>query len=188
MKFAAHEEWVRMLPGMKFEPLQANKLRRKNWAKSYRELDFPLEARFPDGHTEAIVFVIENESTNRAEFLHYLAIVCLHISMMNKTRRVVPVAVHPFRKTPLINTLKLGSDAQTYLDFSCISCVLHTMNALDYVDSRNIITRLCLPLMKHDPKDQMFVANTRSRRIGGIGAKTGGAEKILGFHHALCKD
>ena len=57
---------------------------------SFRELDIPLRVEFPDGSREALVIVIENESRDRAEFLQYLAIVCIHISMQMKTCRIVP--------------------------------------------------------------------------------------------------
>ena len=145
--FAA-EEAAHFPPKVEFKALRQEQLKER-LPDSFRELDVPLEVRFPDGSKEALLFVFENESTNRSDFLHYLARVCLDISLTQKTHRVVPVAIHLFRKTPLNTRLTLRSDRQTFLDFNCLSCVLGTMQARDHWESRNIVERLCLPLMAH---------------------------------------
>ena len=157
IQFAAPEEADMLPPGVKIDPWKQETLKER-LGDSFRELDVPLEVEFPNGEKEAIIFVFENEARSRADFLHYLAIVCLNISRAKKTRRVVPVAIHLKRRTPLKTRLTLESDCKTYLEFNCISCVLHTMKASDHSGSSNIFARLLLPLMAHDPKDNLLVA------------------------------
>ncbi len=177
IELTAPEEAARLPRGVKFKPLRQESLKER-LGDSFRELDTPIEVKFPNGEREALLFVFEEESTNRADFLHYLAIVCLNISLWQKTRRVVPIAVHPFRKTPLKTNLKLASDERTYLDFSCISCVLGTMSASDYVDSNNVAARLCLPLMKQVRTDRMSIAR---RAFEGLPTLMRGLEKRIKY-------
>jgi hypothetical protein len=124
---------------------------------TFKELDIPIYVEFPDGSREALVIVVENESRDRPEFLHYLAIVCLHISMQRKTNRVVPIAFYPFQNRPLAERLTLSDDERKYLDFNCLTCILGTMQARDYERSKNIVARLCLPLMARDPADKLLM-------------------------------
>lgn len=173
IELGAPPEAAALPSGVKFEPVR-QELLKENLDDSFHELDVPIKATFPDGTTEALFFVFENESTDRANFLHYLAIVCLELSMMLKTRRVVPVAVHLFRTKPLDCNLKLASDKATYLDFSCHSLVLGTMNALDYQHSSNIVARLCMPLMRYEQKDRLLVI---TRSFEGLAALEIDAEK-----------
>ena len=122
---------------------------------NFRELDTPLEVQFPDGSREALIVVIETESRDRKDFLKYLAVVSIHISMLMKTDRVVPAVLYPFRKRPFAGRFTLNDGIRNYLDFSCVSCVLSKIDALKYEHSRNIVARLCLPLMGHQPTDKL---------------------------------
>ena len=126
-------------------------------ADTFKELDIPIHVEFPDGSREALVIVVENESRDRPEFLHYLAIVCLLVSNQRKTTRVVPVAFFPFENHPLSDRLTLSDDERKYLDFNCLTCVLGTMQARDYERSKNIVARLCLPLMARDSTDKLLM-------------------------------
>ena len=139
-------------------PIRQEQLKQR-MGDSFRELDIPLEVKFLDGSREALIVVIETESRDRADFLKYLAIVCVHISMQKKTNRVVPAVVYPFRRKPFVEHFTLNDDTRTYMDFSCVSCVLSKMDALKHEHSRNIVARLCLPLMAHDPADKLRLIN-----------------------------
>lgn len=158
---------------------------------SFRELDIPLRVEFPDGSREALIIVIENESRDRAEFLQYLAIVCIHISMQLKTRRIVPIAFYPFRTKPLAESFSLGDDESDYLEFSCRSCVLGTMNARDFEASRNIVARLCLPLMAHDPADKIMMVTRAYEGLAALEPDIGKRIKyaeFVGMYAALDKE
>ena len=124
---------------------------------TFKELDIPIYVEFPDGSREALVIVVENESRNRPEFLHYLAMVCLSVSNQKKTNRVIPVAFFPFENRPLADRLTLSDDSRNYLDFHCLTCVLGTMQAREYERSKNIVARLCLPLMARDSADKLLM-------------------------------
>jgi hypothetical protein len=130
---------------------------------SFRELDIPLEVKFRDGSREALIVVIETESRDRKDFLKHLAIWSLNISLLIKTDRVVPAVLYPFRKRAFIERCTLNDGTRNYMDFSCVSCGLSKMDALKYEHSRNIVARLCLPLMAHDPADKLSIITKHTK-------------------------
>jgi hypothetical protein len=173
----APEEAERLPRDVRIVPLRQEQLQER-LGDTFKELDVPLLVEYPNGEKEAVIFVIENESRERSDFLHYLAIVCLNISLLMKTRRIVPVAVHPFRRKDAENRLTLGGNTRDFLDFSCLSCALGTMDASAHYADDNIVTRLCLPLMAHEPAEKLLVV---TRSFEGLAALEPNVERRLKY-------
>ena len=53
--------------------------------------------------------------------------------------------------------LRLGGDARSYMDFRYIACDLHRLQAMDYLDSDNLVARLNLPNMAHPPDARLAI-------------------------------
>ena len=158
---------------------------------TFRELDIPVAVEFPDQSRKALVIVIEIESKDREEFLYYLSIVCTHVAMLLKTRRIIPVAFYPFRSAPLAESFTLGDDDTDYQVFRCRSCVLGTMQARDYESSKNLVARLCLPLMKHDPAEKLLMVTRAYEALAEFEPDAGKRIKyaeFVGLYADLSKD
>ncbi len=122
----------------------------------FRELDIPLLVEWPDGRREAILFVIEEETEPARFSIHRLAHYCLDLAELLDTRRVVPVVVF-LHRGDFAETLSLGGDATTYLDFHFLAYALSRIPAREHFDSPNLVARLNLPNMAYASEDKLDV-------------------------------
>ena len=88
----------------------------------------------------------EEETDPRRFSPHRLAHYCIDLSLMFRTNRVVPVVVF-LRRDPA-RGLVLGTERRVYLAFDYLGCALGDMSAEPWLDSRNVVARICLPNME----------------------------------------
>ena len=122
----------------------------------FRELDVPLLVEWPDGERTALVFVIEEESQTSRFSIHRLAHYCLDLAELMATDRVVPVVIF-LNDGSRPNSLSLGSEQLTYLQFNYLACDLKRLPAKDYQDSDNIVARLNLPNMRYAKEERLQI-------------------------------
>lgn len=122
----------------------------------FRELDVPLLVEWPEGERTAIVFVIEEESQTSRFSIHRLANYCLDLAELMATDRVVPVVIF-LNEGNRPNSLNLGSEQLSYLQFSYLACDLKRLPAKDYQDSDNIVARLNLPNMRYAKEERLQI-------------------------------
>ena len=114
----------------------------------FRELDVPLLVEWPDGRRAGLIVLIEEETETYRFNIHRLAHYSLDMAELMQTERIVPVVIF-LRPGHRPDRLTLGGERQTYLDFSYLACDLHRLNALDHLDSDNLVIRLNLPNMAY---------------------------------------
>lgn len=122
----------------------------------FRELDVPLRVEWPDGGHAAIVFVVEQETEPRRFSIHRLGHYCLDLAELLETDRIVPVVVF-LRRGGAPKSLRLGGLRREYLTLRYLSCELGSLSSRAYRDSTNLVARLNLPNMAHDPHDRVEV-------------------------------
>jgi len=122
----------------------------------HRELDVPLLLEWPNGRREAILFVLEEETDPRRFSIHRLAHYCLDLSDLMSTERVVPVVIF-LRPGPFPRDLNLGSEFNTFLAFRYLAYALAAEPARNHFESTNLVARLNLANMAHDPADRVEV-------------------------------
>ena len=122
----------------------------------FRELDVPLLVEWPNGNREAIVFVLEEETQSNRFSIHRLAHYCLDLAELMETDRVIPVVIFLNSGTRK-NSLRLGGDRHSYLEFHYLACDLKHLSASDYKDSSNIIARLNLPNMYYPKQERLEI-------------------------------
>jgi len=158
LAFLAPDEAGDLPPGVKTTPLrQEQPSGELPWP--FRETDVPLLIEFPEKAREAFVVLVEEE-TDPAHFdILRLLEYCIGLARLARlagTRRIVPVVL--FLKPGAFQTrFTLGTERHDFLVFGFISCHLAELRAEDYVDSDNIVARLNLPNMAHDPKEHVRI-------------------------------
>jgi hypothetical protein len=123
------------------------------------ELDMAVKVEWPDGKKETIIFCIEHNTRERPGLLKRHAIYCLKTSLLHETDRVVPVAIFPHEHSKIEDHFALSGDSGVYLDFRCITVKLKELEAREFINSRNIVARLCLPLMRHNSNERERIAD-----------------------------
>ncbi len=148
LAFFAPAEAVDIDQDARITPIRQEQLQER-LGERFRELDVPLLVEWPDGHREALLFVLEEETQTRRFSLHRLAHYCLDLSELFDTQRVVPVVIflEPADRVP--RHLALGGDSHTYLHFHYLTCALGQLPYEDYRDSDNLVARLNLPNMRY---------------------------------------
>ena len=146
-----------------FTPLRQEQLKYM-LSDSHHELDTPLEVRLPGGEREAIVYVLEEDTEPRDFSIHRLSHYVLEVAELNKTRRVVPIVIF-LRAGEVETELVLGTERETYLKSTYIACHLARLNALQFLQSENIVARILLPCM-HSPADRRV--EVVARAIEGV--------------------
>ena len=144
----------------------------------FRELDIPLLVEWPDGRRAALVFVLEHESDPWRFSIHRLAHYCLDLAELLATERVVPVVLFLRAAERAPQTLRLGGDAQTYLDFRYVRCALGELDCARYADSDNLVARLTLPSMRYPPERRVEVY---ARAVRGLTELEPDPEKRLKY-------
>lgn len=143
-------------------PLRQEQLKER-LGERFRELDVPLLAEWSDGRREALLFVLEEETSPSRFSVHRLAHYCLDLADLCQTTRVVPVVIFLNTNSQEADSLVLGSERYDYLSFRYIRCALPELEAEDHWDSNNLIARLCLSLM-HWHENQKLEVYARATR------------------------
>nr|VFJ70113.1 MAG: hypothetical protein BECKDK2373C_GA0170839_12442 [Candidatus Kentron sp. DK] len=155
LAFFAREEADAIPPTAKITPVRQEQLQDR-LGEHFRELDTPLLVEFPEGEREAVLFIMEEETTARHFSIHRLAHYCLDLAELPDTERVVPVAIF-LRPGDYPRSLNLGTARKTYLGFQFLTADLGTIPATEHIDSRNIVARINLPNMRYDPERRVEI-------------------------------
>ena len=152
LEFFAASEAAHINPGAQITPIRQEQLKNR-LGDRFHELDVPLLVEWPDGRRDALLFVLEEETSPQRFSIHRLAHYCLELSEMYGTSRVVPVVIFLRDARRLPTRLQLGGDQLTYLSFQYLKCDLAQLDASHYLDSQNLVARLNLPNMRW-PEEQ----------------------------------
>ena len=155
LEFFAPEEALD-LERARITPLRQEQLKER-LGERFRELDVPLLVEWPDGRREAVVFVLEEETTAGRFNIHRLLHYCADIAELLGTDRVVPVVIFLGRAGSAPQELHLGGERHTYLSFRYLACSLAELPAERYFDTDNLVARLNLPNMAHTPAQRLEV-------------------------------
>jgi hypothetical protein len=155
LAFFAQEETGEDLSLARIIPIRQEQLKDR-LGDRFRELDVPLLVEWPNGHREAILFVLEEETQSNLFSIHRLAHYCLDLAELMETERVIPVVIFLNSGTRK-NTLRLGGDRHCYLEFHYLACDLKRLSASEYKDSNNIIARLNLPNMRYPKHERLEI-------------------------------
>nr|VFK77705.1 MAG: conserved hypothetical protein (putative transposase or invertase) [Candidatus Kentron sp. SD] len=161
LEFFAWEEGVAISPMAKITPVRQEQLQ-DQLGRHFRELDTPLLVEPPEGEREAVLFIMEEETTARHFSIHRLAHYCLDLAVLLDTDRVVPVAIF-LRPGVYPRSLRLGTTRKTYLGFAFIACDLGEIPAVEHIKSRNIVARINLPNMRHEPNQRVEIYLLRAQ-------------------------
>nr|VFJ54745.1 MAG: conserved hypothetical protein (putative transposase or invertase) [Candidatus Kentron sp. FW] len=155
LEFFAREEIEDMPPTVRITPVRQEQLK-KRLGDRFRELDTPLLVEFSREKKQAVLFILEEETETRYFSIHRLIHYCVDIADMLNITRVVPVVVflRPGRH-PL--SLELGTEHNTYLSFRFIACDLGEIPAAQHLASDNIVARINLPNMRHEPDQRVEI-------------------------------
>ena len=155
LSFFAHEESEEIGPDVRIVPVRQEQLKER-LGERFRELDVPLLVEWPNGHREALLFVLEEESNPQRFSIHRLAHYCLDLAQLLNTERVMPVVIF-LRGGSYTRELNIGSNRNTYLGFRYLVCDLSTLPFEQYKESDNIVARLNLPNMKYVAQSRVEV-------------------------------
>ncbi|SJM89271.1 DUF4351 domain-containing protein [Crenothrix polyspora] len=155
LAFFAQEETGEDLNHARIIPIRQEQLKDR-LGDRFRELDVPLLVEWPNGDREAIVFVLEEETQSNRFSIHRLAHYCLDLAELMETDRVIPVVIFLNAGTRR-DSLRLGGDRHSYLEFHYLACDLKRLSASDYKDSSNIIARLNLPNMNYPKQERLQI-------------------------------
>ncbi len=133
LAFFAAEEAPQPQDVARVIPIRQEQLQER-LGERFRELDAPLLAEWPDGHREAIVFALEEESNSQKFSLLRLAHYCLDLAELFDTDRVVPVVIFLRDAATAPASLALGTERRTYLTFDYLACKLGEMSAERWLD------------------------------------------------------
>jgi hypothetical protein len=147
LAFFAAEEVGHDLTQARITPVR-QELLQERLGERFRELDVPLLVEWPDGRRAGLIFILEEETETYRFAIHRLAHYCLDMAELMQTQRIVPVVIF-LRPGNRPDRLTLGGERQTYLDFRYLACDLYRLNALEHLDSDNLVIRLNLPNMAH---------------------------------------
>ena len=151
LAFFAADEAPAAEDEVKITPLRQEQMKER-LGDGFRELDVPVMVEWEDGRREAVLFALEEETETRKFSPHRLAHYCLNIASMNKTDRVVPVAIFLRGGGPgpgaASESLVLGTERRSYLRFEYLACRLARTPYERWRDSRNVVALVNLPNMR----------------------------------------
>ena len=155
LEFFAWEEAGNIPPSARITPVRQEQLK-KRLGDRFRELDTPLLVEFSREKKQAVLFILEEETETRYFSIHRLIHYCVDVADLLNITRVVPVVVF-LRPGRYSLSLDLGTEHNTYLGFRFIACDLGEIPAVQHIESRNIVARINLPNMRHDPEQRVEV-------------------------------
>ena len=168
------EDKVRIIPARQ-EQLQ------ERLGEHFRELDVPLLVEWTDGHREAILFTLEEETDWRRFSIHRLAHYCLDLSELFETERVVPVAIFLRTADSVPESLTLGTERRIYLQFDYLACKLNEIPSERWQHSDNLVARVNLPNMRSAEHRRVEVYAQAVRGLLALESDSGKREKYLDF-------
>lgn len=162
--FFARREAKRFDDAVRVLPIRQEQLKER-LRHHYRALDTPLHIEWSNGEREALAFAFEEETRAERFDIHRLIHYCTDLSQMLETTRVVPVVI--FLSARSIPTrLELAGDELTYLSFQYLYWQAGNEDYRPYLDSGNVVARLCLPLMHWEGTDEKLEA--RAAALQGL--------------------
>ncbi|MCC5873651.1 MAG: hypothetical protein JJU22_14715 [Gammaproteobacteria bacterium] len=114
--------------------------------------DYPRDAIELFAAAEAHLLDTDPRRFSIRRLAHY----CLDLTDMLSTERVVPVVIF-LRPGPFPRDLRLGTELNTFLDFRYLAYALAEEPARAHFESSNLVARLNLPNMAHDPAERVEV-------------------------------
>ena len=156
LEFFAASEAQNLDENVTITPIRQEQLKDR-LGDRFRELDVPLQVEWPDGQREALLFVLEEETQPRDFSIQRLAHYCLDLGELVGTQRVVPVVIFLRASRHIPESLALGSEKETYLQFHYLKCKLAALPAEDYAESDNLVARINLPNMLWSPEDKVRI-------------------------------
>ncbi len=179
LEFFAASEAAHINPGAQITPIRQEQLKNR-LGDRFHELDVPLLVEWPDGRRDALLFVLEEETSPQRFSIHRLVHYCLELSEMYGTSRVVPVVIFLRDARRLPTRLQLGGDRLTYLSFQYLKCDLAQLDASHYLDSQNLVARLNLPNMRWPEEQKVDIYASACNKLPRNG--------MLGRQHSGCQD
>ena len=155
LEFFAREEAATIPSTARITPVRQEQLQDR-LGEHFRELDTPLLVESPTGEKEAVLFILEEETTVRHFSIHRLAHYCLDLAELLKLERLAPVVIF-LQPGDYPRSLRLGTARKTYLGFEFIACDLGTIPAMEHMESRNIVARINLPNMRQEPEQRVII-------------------------------
>jgi len=156
LAFFAESEARDLDASVSIQPLRQEQLKSR-LGDRFRELDVPLLAEWPDGRREALLFVLEEETSPGRFSIHRLVHYCADLSELYQTDRVVPVVIFLRGSPTTPRELHLGSERHTYLSFRYLYSELALTPAEEYWHSDNLVARLNLPNMQWSQEQKVDV-------------------------------
>ncbi len=118
----------------------------------HRAVDTALMVKLPKGGREAFVTLVEEETEPRDFSITRLGTYILKMCELHRVTRIVPIVIF-LRPGAAPSGLTIGTERATYLTCRYLACRLAEMNALEFLESDNVVARILLPCMKV-PKGQ----------------------------------
>ena len=128
------------------------------------ELDVPLQLEWQNGERKNVVFIFEEQTNPRQFSIKKLAVYCLQVAELTKNDCVIPVVIF-LKNHRQSQQLQLGDDFYTCMNFNYIQVTLPKLNAMDFLNSNNIVARFNLPLMRHDLKERLTIYHQSNKAV-----------------------
>ncbi len=180
LAFFAAEEAPRPEDDARVIPIRQEQLQER-LGERFRELDAPLLAEWADGHREAIIFALEEESDSQKFSLLRLTHYCLDLAELFDTDRVVPVVIFLRDAAAAPASLTLGTERRTCLTFDYLACKLGEIPAEHWLNSDNLVARLNLPNMRSPRHRRIEVYAQAVRGLLALEPDSDRREKYIDF-------
>ena len=131
----------------------------------FHELDVPLEIRWPDGRRKAIIIMIEQQTVPSRFRLKKMAIYYLLLSELCKTDAIVPVTVFLHRGRDIPEQLDMMVDDDRFMWFRYVSVVLPDWQAIDHIDTDNVVEQVLLTTMSGKGLDRVDIVGKAVRNL-----------------------
>jgi len=131
----------------------------------FHELDVPLEIRWPDGWRKAIIIMIEQQTVPSRFRLKKMAIYYLLLSELCKTDAIVPVTVFLHRGRDIPEQLDMMVDDDRFMWFRYVSVVLPDWQAIDHIDTDNVVEQVLLTTMSGKGLDRVDIVGRAIRNL-----------------------
>ena len=131
----------------------------------FHELDVPLEIRWPDGRRKAIIIMIEQQTVPSRFRLKKMAIYYLLLSELCKTDAIVPVTVFLHRGRDIPEQLDMMVDDDRFMWFRYVSVVLPDWQAIDHIDTDNVVEQVLLTTMSGKGLDRVDIVGRAIRNL-----------------------
>lgn len=151
--FFAAEVMDRFPPDTRFSLTEVSPLIRYDAADDPLQRYYVVLAEKPDGG-RSLVVLLPNSGMSVEEYSIFgLADYCLDLSRRQGIQDVIPVVIFRHHNRYRHRQICLRSTTRNILQFSPVSCTLDDIPASDFLDSDNIVARICLPTLRHDPAE-----------------------------------